>query len=501
VHNDGDVPLENVSVTDDKAGSATYVTGDDTNGLLDPGETWQFTADYEVLTPQIPDVENEATATAEYYGSEVSDTDTHIVDILHPALEVIKTGPEHDAYFNGSVVPYSYKVTNTGDCDLFDVSLVDDNATPGDTSDDVIITLSGLTDLDADTYADDLAEGAYATGRADFELVCPEDNYTYSLRSNVATATGVDAIGGEATDCDCWTVISFHWQPRTICYRGNWDNHYSSDDFKALFDKVLVDSINLRTYQINGDNALVEYDDVHDFLLGKPPKFKGDPEGKQQFHMEKQFLATQLNVRCYKWWVHDGYPYATPDAGMPPEAIIYLTADCMPDGAVDLFDEETMSVINFINGIEEEKDEWGAEEFGVAYEVLDIMNNAENNHYCAFVHPDFDSEMCLLTGDWELEYWFTGDGFAAGHNMSIVEQDVDGSFSGTGYSTTGPAWTWNVTGTATDSNVSMTIDYNEQVGGEDYSVSLTGTMSDCDIMSGTATDSKANNFDWTATRV
>jgi len=47
-------------------------------------------------------------------------------------------------------------VTNTGDCDLFNVSLVDDNATPLNTLDDVPITLTGLTDLDADGNNDDL---------------------------------------------------------------------------------------------------------------------------------------------------------------------------------------------------------------------------------------------------------------------------------------------------------------------------------------------------------
>ena len=63
-----------MSVTDDKCGSAEPVpaTGDnagdtDGDGLLDPGEEWQFTCEREISTPASTDpagqnIENTATA-------------------------------------------------------------------------------------------------------------------------------------------------------------------------------------------------------------------------------------------------------------------------------------------------------------------------------------------------------------------------------------------------------------------------------------------------------
>jgi hypothetical protein len=44
VTNPGTTPLSDVSVLDDKAGSATYDSGDDGDGLLEHGETWKFKA-------------------------------------------------------------------------------------------------------------------------------------------------------------------------------------------------------------------------------------------------------------------------------------------------------------------------------------------------------------------------------------------------------------------------------------------------------------------------
>lgn len=90
VHNDGNVSLDNVSVTDDKAGSADPVmdnghnVGDDNeNDLLDPCETWQFTASYTVVESDLNSctLENTGTATAYYEDEEVTDTDDASVDL------------------------------------------------------------------------------------------------------------------------------------------------------------------------------------------------------------------------------------------------------------------------------------------------------------------------------------------------------------------------------------------------------------------------------------
>ena len=226
VHNDGDVPLLAPIVTDSLLIAVSPVmdghpfnigdTNDD--GVFDCCETWNFTASYLVPTPQVPDVENEAVAMAEYDGYLVSDTANWSVDIQHPEIEVTKSGPA-DAYFQSVAATYSYTVSNTGDCDLYDVSLVDDNGTPSDTTDDVMIVLHGLDDLDGDLEEDDLAEGNTAIGSTQRTLTCECE--TITCFTNKATAEGTDAQAMTVTDTACWTVLVFQWQPRTIGYWGN----------------------------------------------------------------------------------------------------------------------------------------------------------------------------------------------------------------------------------------------------------------------------------------
>lgn len=83
MYNDGDVPLSDVTVTDSLGILVTYVGGDDGDGVLNPCEWWQFTASYTVPEPCTGPVMNEATATGEYEGEQVSDTDVWSVDIVH----------------------------------------------------------------------------------------------------------------------------------------------------------------------------------------------------------------------------------------------------------------------------------------------------------------------------------------------------------------------------------------------------------------------------------
>ncbi len=61
--NAGDVPLSDISVTDDKAGPAVYVGGDtNTDNLLDINETWIFSADYVIQAGEIGQLKNTALA-------------------------------------------------------------------------------------------------------------------------------------------------------------------------------------------------------------------------------------------------------------------------------------------------------------------------------------------------------------------------------------------------------------------------------------------------------
>src|SRR5437773_49720 len=62
----------------------------------------------------------------------------------------------------GDQIVYDYTVSNTGNVTLFNVTAADDQLGP--------ITLTGLTDEDADGFADDLAVGGSASGSASATL-------------------------------------------------------------------------------------------------------------------------------------------------------------------------------------------------------------------------------------------------------------------------------------------------------------------------------------------
>ena len=79
VTNAGDVTLSAVTVNDNLAGSASYVSGDiNVNGLLEVTETWKFTADY--IIPEDPPeyLCNIATAKGLYEGNPVSDDSNEV---------------------------------------------------------------------------------------------------------------------------------------------------------------------------------------------------------------------------------------------------------------------------------------------------------------------------------------------------------------------------------------------------------------------------------------
>jgi len=396
VTNTGNVPLYDVELWDDMG---TVDTSDDVqislSGLTDEDadtylddlavDAWATgTRDYIVPWFTVGPVVNEATASGWYDDTEYTDDDDESVDILHnPDIDLTKEGPI-GGYFQTLDADYSYTLESTGDCSLNVTSLTDDStSTPvyeeGDTNG------NGYLDPDETWY--------YSSS---WLLECdPEEERDKTLFTNVAEVEAEDAEGTQVSDTACWTVVIFQWLPRTIGYWGNWDNHYTEGQFDALLEAAIDNSPNIATLNSTGWYGA---GNVHNFLLGKPPiNPKDGKDAFAQFTMEKQFLATWLNVKAYIDWINDSYIdgfTGSGDAAMNPDAIVYLTAECMPDGAAGLFEADALSVEDLLMFIKAEKTGWHAAEFGIAYEVLDIMNNAESNNYCAFIDPDWDPAEC-----------------------------------------------------------------------------------------------------------
>jgi len=115
-----------------------------------------------------------------------------------PGIEVVKECPPEFAYV-GDTLTYNYTVNNTGDGDLLDVTLVDDQLG--------LITLTGLTDIDGIGGANDLAEGASATGTADYVVLKGD-----TVLLNTATASSTSEIDDslvEATSDECMVEICY----------------------------------------------------------------------------------------------------------------------------------------------------------------------------------------------------------------------------------------------------------------------------------------------------
>ena len=143
VTNEGNTPLSNVSVLDDKCGPATGavpnagdVNGDD---LLDLTEVWEFTCTRgTVVSEEDPssNVVNEATVSGtDPTNFTVTASATDDVDVYFPAITLTKlvddpatpAPPAESVIVEGDTpVNYTYVVTNTGNTPLADVTLEDD---------------------------------------------------------------------------------------------------------------------------------------------------------------------------------------------------------------------------------------------------------------------------------------------------------------------------------------------------------------------------------------
>ncbi|MGG5824067.1 calcium-binding protein, partial [Falsiroseomonas sp. HW251] len=164
-------------------------------------------------------------------GTTVTDTDTNTVPVTRtPHIDLIKSVSVDGGttFFDANAAPgptllsgtpvFRYSVKNDGNVTLFNVSVTDDNGTPGSTGDDFLVTLTGLADLDGDGQMDDLAVGATATGTAPGAFHAGQ--YT-----NIAKASGTGSNGATVTDTDPANFFGF--QP--IEFTGNPQFNFPND--------------------------------------------------------------------------------------------------------------------------------------------------------------------------------------------------------------------------------------------------------------------------------
>jgi uncharacterized repeat protein (TIGR01451 family) len=93
INGDGS-PVKILAVTDDVAGEATYVSGDDGDDWLQASETWVYTASYTIAPDDPNPLENEVSVSAEDRdGDQVSASDSHSTFLSTSGLSLVKDGP------------------------------------------------------------------------------------------------------------------------------------------------------------------------------------------------------------------------------------------------------------------------------------------------------------------------------------------------------------------------------------------------------------------------
>ena len=172
------------SITD---GTLTCVVGD-----LAAGDTFTATVSAPTTTEACGVIDNTATVSAanESEADATDNSDSASIAVQCASISLVKTaGEAPDGTILRVPVPgnvvFTYVVTNTGTAALQDVTLVDDNATPANTADDITVVCPKLT----------LEPGESMTCHATLPV-------TIGTRVNIATVTANPVINPDATVSD-----------------------------------------------------------------------------------------------------------------------------------------------------------------------------------------------------------------------------------------------------------------------------------------------------------
>jgi uncharacterized repeat protein (TIGR01451 family) len=159
--------LDDVTVTDDKCGPVTYVSGDvNGNDKLDPSEHWKYSCTTTLSTTTT----NTAIATGysdnpQHQAAIATAVATVVVGapIAPPLINIVKVPSRLTPFpYGGGVVTYTYTVTNPGVVAMNDVTVTDNKCSP-------------VTYVSGDTNSNDLLD--------------PGEVWTYTCKTKVTVST------------------------------------------------------------------------------------------------------------------------------------------------------------------------------------------------------------------------------------------------------------------------------------------------------------------------
>ena len=254
VTNKGDLTLTNVTVTDDLYGPIAIGTT-----TLAPGASTSGTLMHVVTESDIPSVTNIATANGTNpYGVTVSDTDACTINVeIHPALNVIKTASPTEGE-PGTTITFTINVTNTGDCTLNPVKVVD--TLPAGLN--YVSSYPTASTHDGSVIWNNV--GPFAVGASKtLTLVAQIGNDAPALINNLVTVTGTPPVGGNVTASDTAKVIVIRLEleksgsPATVAPGGTvtYTIKYSNPGGKDLTNVVITENYSEGVTFISADPA------------------------------------------------------------------------------------------------------------------------------------------------------------------------------------------------------------------------------------------------------
>ena len=210
--NDGETPLTNVTVADNRCAPLSVTSKrngagqlDTTPTVLDLTDTWIYECSMPApshVTGELNPIVNTVTATGrDTQDNTVSDTDQHTTQLLHPAINVEKAGTA--SAFHGDNLMFEFTVTNAGDTPLTNVTVSDNRCTP----------LSVTSKRNAAGQADTTPNALDLTDTWSYECSMPAPVHQTGEANpivNTVTATGRYTGDRTVSDTDQHSTLLLH---------------------------------------------------------------------------------------------------------------------------------------------------------------------------------------------------------------------------------------------------------------------------------------------------